>query len=137
MGFCITATNSAFIFYGGYGGFFRLRKRIASDLDKEFGELYETLISLHSEENYRDFIEKVNEILERKGLDEDVLDFLFQPDCGGSISYKTCKKIYDIIKDDNKPLVFTYYAHNDGNDWEQFKEFLLECYSKRRKLRWK
>ena len=33
------------------------------------------------------------------GLFEKVLDFLYASDCGGKIDYKTCKEIYDLIKD--------------------------------------
>lgn len=65
-----------------------------------------------------------------------LLDFLFASDCGGEISYKTCKKIYDLINNiDFGNEIFTYGAHSDGKDYEYFKEFLLECYSHRRKMR--
>ena len=43
MGISITATNSKYDFYMGYGGFFSLRKNIALALDKEFGENYARL----------------------------------------------------------------------------------------------
>lgn len=69
--------------------------------------------------------------------DEDILNFLFASDCEGKISYKTCKKIYDLIKDvDFGGRTFTYMAYSDGKDYERFKEFLRECYRKRTCMRW-
>ena len=140
MGFTITATNSKHDFYGGMGGFRNLRVNIAKAWDKEFGEHYETLIRCHCKKEYEAFNEKANRILSNDRFrqeDEDIIDFLFACDCDGSISYKTCKKIYDIIKDiDFSGEIFTYSAYSDGNDYEYFKEFLLDCYKRRAKMIW-
>lgn len=56
-------------------------------------------------------------------------------DLKGSISYKTCGKIYYLIKDIDFTTGFRYAAYMH-NDFEEFKEFLLDCYSKRKKMRW-
>lgn len=137
MGFTITATNSTYEFSGGFGGFINLRNNIALAFDKEFGEHYKTLPLC---DNIKWFNEKANRILSDdrfKDEDADILDFLFAPDCDGSISYKTCKKIYDLIKGiDFGNKIFTYAAYSDGKDYEHFKDFLLECYKHRRKMVW-
>ena len=141
MGFTIYATNSSRNFDGGMGGFMNLRTNIAIAFDKEFGKHYSTLRKCVFEEDYDAFDEKTNKILsdERfKQEDEDVIDFLFASDCVGEISHRTCKKIYDLIKDiDFGNKIFTYGAYSDGKDYEHFKLFLLECYKHRRKMRWR
>lgn len=141
MGFTIYANNSTTSFDGGMGGFVNLRTNIALAFDKEFGEHYSTLRKCFRGEDYKLFDERTNMILSSdrfKEEDEDILDFLFASDCSGEISHKTCKKIYDLIKDiDFGDKIFTYSAHSDGNDYEHFKEFLLECYKHKRKMRWR
>ena len=137
MGFVIYANNSSTTFEGGSGSFFNLRKNIALAYDKELGEHYAKMIGCH---DFNEYDKITNSILKDdrfKEEDYDILDFLYASDCGGSISHKTCKKIYELIKDINfEGKIFTYAAWSDGKDYEHLKEFLLECYSKRRKLRW-
>lgn len=140
MGLTIKANGGGREFNCGGGGFFSLRTNIAKAWDKEFGEHYDTLSMCIWEKDYKEFDTKANQILSDdrfKEEDKNILDFLFQSDCEGSISHKTCKKIYDLIKDiDFGDRIFTYAAWSDGKDYEYFKEFLLECYRHRRKMRW-
>lgn len=140
MGFTITATNSKYSFNGGSSGFFNLRSNIAKAFDNEFGNHYETLRERITLADYDAFDIKANDILANprfKKEDDDIIIFLFWPDTGGSISYKTCKKIYNLIKDiDFGNQIFTYPAHSKGDDYEQFKAFLLDCYKRRAKMRW-
>lgn len=140
MGVTITATNSKYSFNMGGGGFFNLRKNIAYAYDKELGEHYKELIHCWSKEKLTAWENEANRILSDSRFeesDEDVLDFLFASDEKGCASYKTCKKIYNLIKDvDFGNKIFVYTAHSDGKDYEHFKAFLLECYQKRRKMRW-
>lgn len=141
MGYTIYANNGSRDFDGGMGGFASLRTNIALAFDKEFGEHYSTLRACWTKEQYEAFNKRTNDILADdrfKQEDEDIVEFLFASDCGGEISHKTCKKIYDLIKDiDFGGKIFTYGAYSDGKDYEHFKEFLLECYKYRRKLRWR
>lgn len=136
MGITITAKNSKYEFDMGYGGFYNLRKNIAFALDEEFGENYALLGQCYTEEQYLDNDAVANIIIERKQLDGDVIEFLYMPDTEGKISYKVCQKIYKIIKDinfDNQGFKYVAYSHND---YKEFKEFLRECFSKRRCMRW-
>lgn len=140
MGVSITAKNSKYSFDGGYGQFCLLRENIALAFDKEFGEHYATLRKCFMNDDIKLFNEKANRILSNgrfKDEDVDIIDFLYASDCGGSISYKTCKKIYDLIKDiDYKGHHINYHAYASDNDYENFKEFLLDCYKHRRKMVW-
>ncbi len=139
MGITITATNSHYEFDMGYGGFFNLRKNIALALDKEFGENYGLLALCFTKEQFKENDKKAENIINSKHLDEkyeDVLDFLYGSDCEGKASYKTCKKIYDLIKDidfEGKGFRYAIYMHDD---YKEFKEFLKECYTHRRNMRW-
>ena len=136
MGVSISATNSIYEFDMGYGGFFNLRKNIAIALDKEFGENYALLGNCYTVDDYNKNDEVANAILERKHLDEDVVDFLYASDTDGKISYKVCGKIYNLIKDiDFGDKGFRYVAYR-SNDYEEFKEFLKDCYSKRKSMVW-
>ena len=105
-------------------------------MDDEFGKNYANLAYCHSKEEYAENDRIANEILARKPLDEDILDFLYDSDTTGQISHKVCKKIYDLIQDidfGKKSFRYGAYAHND---YEEFKTFLKECYSNRRYMRW-
>lgn len=138
MGVCLTSRKSKYVFDMGGGGFHNLRTNIAKAWDKELGEAYADVMMavMHPEE----YNQRINEIITDdrfKDEDEDILDFLFASDCGGKCSYKTCGKIYNLIKDiDFGKKIFTYAGRSDGKDYEKFKLFLKECYQKRRMMIW-
>lgn len=124
---------------GGYGMFIKIRERVANAWDKEFGRHYSTLKYCYHKEDYKRFNEKGNEILmnERfKDEDNDILDFLFASDCEGKISYKTCKKVYELIKDIIEPDLVLRYEYYSNNDWEDFKQLLQDCYKYRTCMYW-
>ncbi len=140
MGISIRATKGIYSFDCGCGGFFNLRKNIAIALDNEFGENYAEIQYCHTNEESYENDRKAEEIINRKKLDleyKDVLDFLYTPDDeGGSVSHRTCKKIADLLDKINlKHKCFRYTAHSH-NDYAEFKEFLRDCYSHRKKMRW-
>lgn len=136
MGVCIYATHSTDEFYMGYGGFFNLRKNIAMILDNDFGENYANLIFCHTEAEYAENDKVANEIIANKKLDTDIIQFLYLSDTNGEIGYKVCKKIYDLIKDVDFGKKGFRYAAYQQNDYEDFKDFLKECYQHHRKMRW-
>ena len=145
MGITITAKNSEYDFSCGYLGFARLRGNIANAWDEEFGEHYSNITLYAILQEYDEWDRIANAILSRsrfkeggrKEHDEDMVDFLLASDGEGEISYETCKKIYDLIKDiDFGDKVFTYAAYSDGKDYEHFKDFLLDCYKRRENMKW-
>lgn len=142
MGITIRANGVLRSFYCSYFGFKRLRDNVAKVFDEDFGLIYsDVLLSMLNPEDWKkrlnNILELKNKTGEIKDCDNDILDFLFERDCEGKAGYKTCKKIYDLIKDvDFTGKVFTYAAYSDGKDYEYFKEFLKECYSKRATMRW-
>lgn len=138
MGICLTSRKSNIEFRMGYGGFNILRTNICRAFDEELAEVYAD--TLFAWKDPRGYMSKINEILkdERfKDEDKDIIDFFFASDCDGKCGYKTCKKIYNLIKDiDFGGKIFTYAAYSDGNDYEELKAFLKECYQKRRMMIW-
>ena len=138
MGVCLTSRKSNYSFDMGYIGFNNLRTNIAKAWDKEFGEAYadNTMCMLHPEV----YTKRLNRILADKRFkneDADILNFLMASDCDGKCGYKTCKKLYNLIKDvDFGKKIFTYAAYSDGKDYEHLKLFLKECYQKRRIMIW-
>lgn len=123
---------------GGYGMFVTIREEVAKQFDKEFGEHYATLRNCFLKEHFDTFNKKANKILsdERfKEEDEDVVAFLFMPDCDGHIGYKTCKKIYDLLQNSKNKCCLRYAAYSK-NDWEDLKELLLQCYKHKANLYW-
>lgn len=141
MGVTVFASGISLDFDMGYGGFYHLRKNIALALDQEFGEHYANILdTLHASKSEKDaYWKKYEEIINRKNLRKNnltVLSFLLKSDCGGKISWKTCKKIYDLIKDvDFEDRGFRYAAHRK-NDYEDFKKFLRECVKNKRYMQW-
>ena len=138
MGITIYAKGVDRSFDCGYIGFAHLRNRICEVYDKDLYNVYSDMkmCALYTSE----WTAKINAICNLKQFpdeDKDILDFFFESDCEGKISYKTCKKIYDLIKDiDFGGRIFTYAACSDGKDYEHLKEFLNECYRKRVSMRW-
>lgn len=143
MGVCLTANNSSYSFYMGYFGFHALRRSIAEVIDPEFAQLYHEMLAGVFMEDRIEAEKKLSKLL----MDEDkfpediepILDFLFQPDVEGKVSYKTCKKLYDLIQDVNfkgKSFMYGCYQNSEMSDYEMFKEFLKECYRYHRSMRW-
>lgn len=144
MGISLYA-NSKYVsqkFDMSYGGFFALRSQIANAFDKEFGEHYSQLLkaSCSFSGDTETFNKKMNRILADKRFNEkdDILDFFFASDCEGTISYQTCKKLYDIIKNTNFQSGFQYGNFSDGieKDWNDLKDFFLGCYKAKVSARW-
>ena len=139
MGVTLTAKNPVHTFNMGYGGFSNLRANIADLFDEEFGEHYRTLQKCCDQADYEEYGRIGDKILSNsrfKDEDADILDFLYASDCEGKIGYRTCGKIYELIKDADftgKTFRYTAYAHND---YEELKEFLKDCYSHRKNAVW-
>ena len=138
MGVTITANNSKHSFHMGYRGFFELRKNIALAYNKEFGRQYAKIAQCYTEEDYKEYNNKTNRLIRKLELeDDDILDFLYSSDCGGKASHETCDKIYKLLTNtDLSGKRFQYAAWSSESDYDEFKEFLHECYSHRRNMVW-
>lgn len=116
----------------GYLGFFRLRSKIADLLDEEFGAEYRKLIDPRAKIDN----EKMNRIINEKMLDEDVIDFLYQYDCGGKMTPGQCRSLYEIIKDYDDDYLYGYERQVVKPTFSNFKNIVYDCYKNRRTLYW-
>lgn len=138
MGVTITCTNPQYTFDMGYSGFFALRKEIARCISPDFAEIYRKILYT---DRAQDVVEEMDEWVEahrpslHKNIDA-VVEFLLMPDCDGAINHKTCKAIYDIIKDIDFGGKIFQYSTIATDDYERFKTFLLDCYSHHKYMRW-
>lgn len=128
----------------GYFGFQRLRSKVAELLDEEFGNRYKDIPDVQRQAYQSDNSEKVweaynnqlNEIIDRKHLNDNVLDFLFQADCNGKLSYKACRSLYSIIKDYDDDVIYGYSGQKNPVKFADFKAIVEDCCKHRRQLIW-
>ena len=118
----------------GNAAFMRLRRVIADQLPEEFATHYWDLLSPSDEKELDAYNKRTGELVEKYKIDSDVVDFLYLPDTTGKVSYKVCRKLYNLIKDydDNEVYGFAY----SNTSFAYFKEMLLDCAKKRRTLYW-
>lgn len=141
MGVTISATHSSYEFDMGYGGFSNLRKNIALALNDHFGKAYMNYSRCTTKEENKKNDRLCEMMIKTLGLDKeysDILDFLYASDIEGKISYKTCKKIADLLEP-CMPVLRTKwfrYAAYAGHDYEDFVAFLKECYRYHRNMHW-
>ena len=124
-----------------YNTFFRLRLVIAKNFSEKFGEQYERLTDLrYTKMEWDAYEKKIQDIIEQEHLEgkrwqTKILDFLFMPDTNGKISYGTCQKIYNLIKDedDNDQYGYTMIGNNTMGT---FKNLLLDIYTNKGYMKW-
>lgn len=128
----------------GYGGFNRLRNKVAELYSEEFGKHYSQLASpfamFLSGEARKSFFEeydkKTEEMVQAKRLNIKVADFCYQSDCEGAIRYGACKVIYEVVKDYDDDLLYGYAGRSDCAKFSDFKRLLKECYDTKSDLVW-
>ena len=142
MGITIRSTTKSIDM--GCGGFYNLRKRIAHLTAPDIGEHYELLMKaphLAPAEECRAWFDaydrKIEELDEKyEGKYSDILDFLYESDCEGKISYKTCKHMLEIIGDYDDNILYGYAGRPDCATFKSFKELLQSCVSRRCNMTW-
>ena len=146
MGVTISSPTKS-IDMGGFG-YSRLRIAIAKLLNcDEFFTLYEDLMlcghAKYAEkgfstmsEYFDDHDKRVLKVCEQNNLDEEIVNFLYEPDCGNhGISVKTCRHIWNLIKDYDDDVIYGYAGRPDRAMFKDFKEIVKECVDKKRVMR--
>ena len=89
----------------GYGTFMQFRKEVANAVSEAFGATFSQYLSDSMEAYFKGDKAKAKELEKQfdeyvsvAGIDEDVVDFLFLPDCEGKIDYKVARKIRDLCR---------------------------------------
>lgn len=132
MGICLH--NKDFEMDMGYGSFFNLRCVIAELLDSNFGENYSNLSRCYSKADFDTNDSIAQYWIETKQLDKDIIDFLYQSDSEGKVYPKTCRKIYNLVK--NYDTDHTYGYDQSNRSFSYFKEMIHDCAVNRRVLFW-
>lgn len=138
----VTISNQNHSIDLGMGGYHNLCNTIAKCLDEEFYNVYIQLLSGYykysdygfksQKEFFDDHDKKVIEICNRKQLDEEVVNFLYRPDCSNeSVKPKTCRHIWKYIKDYDDNILYGYCGRPDCARFKDFKKIVEECAKKR------
>lgn len=124
-----------------YSTFFRLRLVIAKNLNDNFGKHYERLTDFRAtKEEWDAYDNETQRIIEQEHLEDKrwqqkIIDFLFMPDTNGKISYGTCKRLYDLVKNENDSDIYGY-AMIGNNTMGEFKRLLHDTYVNGGYLKW-
>ncbi|MGX8833989.1 hypothetical protein ACWG0P_07225 [Amedibacillus sp. YH-ame6] len=104
-------------YHCGYITFGLYRCAVATAYNKEFGEIYEKPYKNFFYESNEEDIKRWNEL-----CNDDLDLFLNHSDCGGKLTWKECKKIYDVMKD----LKVNMRGHNYAtmNEYDMHQQWL-------------
>lgn len=116
----------------GYGGFLRLRNKVADLVGEPWASHYHKLdyapiIGDSRKKFYEEFNAETERLLKEKKVSIKIVDFCLQPDCEGSIRYGACKEILKVIGDYDDDILYGYYGRPDCAKFKDFKEILQDC----------
>ena len=140
MGVTINSKNHSMDM--GYGGFNRLRNKVAELTGKEIGEHYKNLDKgmflngTQREEFFKEYNKKISELEGQFKIPCGILDFLYASDCGGKITFGKCKQIYEVIKDYDDDVLYGYCGRSDCAKFKDFKEIIKDCIDSKSSMEW-
>lgn len=126
----------------GYVGFNRIRVKVAELTGPEIGELYKELdkgIYLpykEKEEFFKEYNKKLSNLEEKIKISHGILDFLYESDCSGEISYEKCEQIYEVIKNYDDNILYGYVGREDCATFKDFKEIVKDCIDNKCSMEW-
>ena len=143
MGICIFSKNVSNDI--GYGGFKRLRQTVANlcpnEIKNHYNYLQENYIHLlYNKEDLKKYDEETERIYSKyrkKGYGK-VIDFLYSPDTGATLSYGTAKQLLKAIGDYNDDIIYGYAGWgDDAMRFHHFKEILEDSYKSKKSWGWR
>lgn len=129
----------------GYGGFMRLRKKVADLTSPEIGAFYRKLFDdepLSEPESTKFFVQYdkdflvLNNKLKKEPKKLRILDFLYQSDCEGKVGVRTCRAIWEVIKDYDDNYCYGYAGRSDCMRWSDFKQIVQDCIESKTPMHW-
>jgi len=137
----ITLESKNFSIDMGYGGFMRLRNKVAELAGKEIGQHYADLDKApYFGEERNKFFEQYDretaELAETSKIPHGILNFLYASDCEGKISASKCKQIYKVIKDYDDNLAYGYCGRSDCATFKDFKKIVNDCIENKCSMKW-
>ncbi len=138
MGISLYCIKTGTSYDMGYGGFLRLRAKVAELCSPEFGEHYEQLLHPRNwgDAFYEEFDKKTDELIATKKVSVRVASFCLQSDCCGKIGYGACKTILDKVKDYDDDVLYGYCGRPDCFKFKDFKSLLQECVDNKSSMAW-
>lgn len=117
----------------GYGGFYRLRQKIADLSNPALSYHYQKVLdgsSLYGE-NRKIFFEKYNKkteaIKEQYNIPDGIIDFLYLSDAGATLPVEECKELWNVIKNIEDDFCIGYVGRKDCAMFSDFKDIVLDC----------
>ena len=126
----------------GYGGFGRLRLKIAELTGKEIEEHYKELdkgmflFGAEKEVFFEKYNKRISELEEEFKIPSGILDFLYASDCEGKITVAKCKQIYKVIKDYDDDILYGYCGRSDCAKFKDFKQIVKDCIDNKCSMEW-
>ena len=126
-----------------FSGFSKLRQVVADLSNPKIGKHYSLIFegfmlsTAARTEYFERYDAKTEELSEKfNGEMDNILDFLYAPDCEGEISVDTCKEIYELVKDHECETLFGYAGRIDNVRFDDFKSLLAECIDANEPVEW-
>ena len=143
----ITISNHKHSMDMGAFGYAALRATISRLVPcQEFVDIYKELMDFNRawrdsgfitlKEYFDDYDRRAEAICEANQLDEEIINFLYKPDtCTKSVSVKTCRHLWALIKDYDDNVLYGYVARKDCAKFKDFKEIVRTCVEDKRVMR--
>lgn len=141
MGITISCKGSNNSLDMSYGSFFNLRCVIAKNINEALYEHYKTILKQRTQAEREEWDNTANSIIQAQKLDKTksdcmLLDFLFQPDAGGSISYGTAKRILGLVQEEPDTDIYGYAGWEHPSTMGDFKKLLQDAYASKKPIKW-
>ena len=122
----------------GYIGFNRLRRKIAELAGEPFLSHYAKLDNLlfGTEKDFQAFDLVTARMFWTGEVSPHVIEFCMQSDCGGFVTWRTCRKLLKIIGDYDDELAYGYAARPNSG-FKDFKRILEDCVKRKCSMRWR
>lgn len=118
----------------GYGGFRMLRVKVSELTAPDIFEHYKKSMDgmrLYDEDERKAFYESYNAKiaeLDKKyeGKMSDILDFLYESDCGAEMDIDHCRSIYEVIRNYDDDILYGYAGRKDCAKFADFKKIVKD-----------
>lgn len=141
MGITIDSKNKSIDL--GYGGFNRLRTKVAELANEDIFNHYKKLdgapiIGAEARKRFFEEYDKKTVELDEKyeGRMHELLNFLYACDCEAEIPVDVCESLYEVIKDYDDDVLYGYYGRPDCAMFKDFKNLVKDCIDNKCAMEW-
>lgn len=143
----ITISNHKHSIDMGAFGYAALRATISKLVPcQEFVNIYAELMDYNQawqnsrfatmKEYFDDYDRRAEVVCAANNIDEEIINFLYKPDtCTKSVSVKTCRHLWELIKDYDDDVLYGYAARPNCAKFKDFKEIVRTCVEDKRVMR--